>query len=102
MYYKAFFENINKRIILNNFPSFTTSLEESNIFSQEIESENEVDLFSNGIIEPFIKFPPINNLDESLNIPISTNNESKEKKFIFKIKKNPGRKPKFLEKKKNR
>ena len=98
--YKTIFENINERIILNNVPSFTTSLEESNNFFQEIESENEVDLFSNGIIEPFIKFPPINNLDESLNIPISTNNESKEKKFIFKIKKNPGRKPKFLEKKK--
>ena len=79
MYYKAFFENINKRIILNNFPLFTTSLEESNIFSQEIESENEFNLFSNGTIEPFIKFPPINNLDESPDIPISINNESKKK-----------------------
>ena len=96
MYYKTFFENINKRIILNNFPSFTTSLEESNIFSQEIESENEFNSFSNGIIEPFFKFPPINNLHESPDIPISINNESKEKKLIFKNKKNPGTKPKFL------
>ena len=87
--YKTIFEKINERIILNKFPSFTTSLE-------EIESENEFNSFYNGIIEPFNKFPLINIFDESQDIPILAWNESKEKKFIIKIKKNPGRKPEFL------